>query len=83
MANCSICKAETELYINGVPICPGCDNKSAEDSIPSKKLELESKALSCSISRKADSIMLPTEHLTFGVNGFGAHEVVLNPPEKS
>jgi hypothetical protein len=26
MAQCSQCKAETQLHLNGVPICPGCDD---------------------------------------------------------
>jgi hypothetical protein len=26
MAQCSQCKAETQLHINGVPVCPGCDD---------------------------------------------------------
>jgi hypothetical protein len=28
MAKCSQCGAETQLYVNGVPICPACDNRS-------------------------------------------------------
>lgn len=26
MAQCSQCKAETQLHVNGVPVCPGCDD---------------------------------------------------------
>ena len=26
MAECSRCKAETQLHLNGVPVCPDCDD---------------------------------------------------------
>jgi hypothetical protein len=26
MAKCSVCKAETELHVNAVPLCPKCDD---------------------------------------------------------
>jgi hypothetical protein len=26
MAQCSQCKAETQLHVNGVPVCPACDD---------------------------------------------------------
>jgi hypothetical protein len=30
MAICSNCGTETQLYANGVPLCPSCDNTSLE-----------------------------------------------------
>jgi hypothetical protein len=26
MAECSRCKVETQLHINGIPVCPDCDD---------------------------------------------------------
>jgi hypothetical protein len=35
MAKCSRCGAvETSLYINGVPVCLDCDDKSTSPSLP-------------------------------------------------
>jgi hypothetical protein len=28
MAECSRCKVETQLHVNGVPVCPGCDDSA-------------------------------------------------------
>ncbi len=30
MAECAFCKAETQLYANGVPVCVACDDKRAK-----------------------------------------------------
>jgi hypothetical protein len=32
MAECTFCKAETQLYANGVPVCVACDEKRAKPS---------------------------------------------------
>jgi hypothetical protein len=28
MAQCSQCKTETQLHVNGAPVCPACDHMS-------------------------------------------------------
>jgi hypothetical protein len=35
MAECAFCKAETELYENGVPVCLPCEQKREAKSKPS------------------------------------------------
>jgi hypothetical protein len=43
MAQCSQCKAETELYYGGVPICPECAD-AKEDKNPTFWGQLETRS---------------------------------------
>jgi hypothetical protein len=42
MAQCSVCKSETELFDRGVSICPSCDNKKQSRSERMARYERES-----------------------------------------
>jgi hypothetical protein len=41
MAKCIHCGAETQLYFNGFPICPGCDKKRTERQVTANKANLQ------------------------------------------
>jgi hypothetical protein len=34
MAQCAVCGAATELYVNGVPLCSQCDDKRENRDAP-------------------------------------------------
>ena len=42
MAKCYHCQAETELYVNDVPICMKCDDASRKrEALPKKEIKSE------------------------------------------
>jgi len=47
MADCSRCKAETQLHVNGVPVCPDCDDAATHpQKQPAERVPTEGVALS-------------------------------------
>jgi hypothetical protein len=47
MAECSRCKAETQLHVNGVPVCPDCDD-AATHLQKQPTLRVPTAAVACS-----------------------------------
>lgn len=41
MSKCSVCGAETELFVGGVPLCPACDQKVHSETELRKELASE------------------------------------------